>query len=79
LKRLLVTEAGGACELCGYAGFVGALEFHHRDPTEKAFGLGSRGITRSLAAVRAEAAKCALLCSNCHAEVEGGFRELPDR
>lgn len=33
-------------------------------------------MTLSLADVRAEAAKCVLLCSNCHAEVEGGVREL---
>jgi hypothetical protein len=36
-----------------------------------------RGITRAIDAVRAEAAKCVLLCSNCHAEVEAGFTEVP--
>jgi IS30 family transposase len=29
--------------------------------------------TRSIAEVRAEVAKCVLLCANCHAEVEGGI------
>jgi hypothetical protein len=37
------------------------------------------GLTRSLAKSRAEAAKCALLCSRCHAEVEAGVKRLPFR
>jgi excisionase family DNA binding protein len=73
LKEILVSEAGGRCIICGYDRYVGALQFHHRDSTEKEFGVGERGLTRSLAAVRAEAAKCVLLCANCHAEVEGGI------
>lgn len=77
IKAILVTEAGGRCVLCGYDRHVAALEFHHRDPAAKRFGLGAGGLTRSLASARAEAAKCELLCSNCHAEVEVGFAVLP--
>ena len=73
LKEILVSEAGGCCSMCGYERYIGALQFHHRDSAEKRFGVGERGLTRSLAAVRAEAAKCVLLCANCHAEVEGGI------
>lgn len=73
LKEILVAEAGGRCALCGYDRYVGALQFHHRDSADKAFGVGERGLTRSLDAVRAEAAKCSLLCANCHSEVEGGI------
>jgi hypothetical protein len=76
LKEILVREAGGACELCGYDRCLRALEFHHRDPSEKAFGIGRGGHTRSLERARAEAAKCVLLCSNCHMEVEDGMRPL---
>jgi Homeodomain-like domain len=72
VKQILVEEAGGACALCGYDRSVAALHFHHVDPATKAFDLSHRGVTRSLAAARAEAAKCVLLCANCHAEVEGG-------
>jgi len=79
VKRLLVREAGGCCSLCGYDRHVAALEFHHVDPGAKAFGLSLHGITRSLEQLRAEAAKCVLLCSNCHAEVEAGFASLPPR
>jgi transposase len=77
LKRILVEEAGGKCILCGYSRCVRALEFHHLDPQTKEFELGQRGLTRSLAALRAEASKCVLLCSNCHAEVEAGITDLP--
>src|ERR1044072_3861688 len=77
VKRRLVEEAGGACALCGYERWVGALQFHHLDPSLKEFQIGQRGHCRSLARCRAEARKCVLLCANCHAEVEGGFATLP--
>jgi transposase len=75
VKRVLVDEAGGACALCGYDRCIGALHFHHRDPAEKRFALSVRGAARSLDEARAEAAKCVLLCSNCHAEVEMGLHD----
>ncbi len=61
LKETLVPEAGGVCVLCGYDRYIGALEFHHVDPRTKSFGLGSRGLTRSIARLRVEAMKCVLL------------------
>jgi len=76
LKLQLVQEAGGACRLCGYDGCPAALEFHHVDPATKQFALSTEGVTRSLRAARCEAAKCVVLCANCHAEVEAGFRDL---
>jgi transposase len=76
LKEILVAEAGSRCSLCGYDRHIGALHFHHLDPLEKRFSLSERGLTRSLERCRAEAAKCVLLCGNCHAEVEAGLVEL---
>lgn len=76
-KAAVVREAGGKCQICGYDRYVGALEFHHRVPEEKAFGLAERGISRSVAKMREEARKCVLLCGNCHAEVEAGIVPLP--
>lgn len=75
-KARLVTEAGGGCQLCGYHRCQAALEFHHLDPTKKSFALSLRGVTRSVRELRKEAAKCALLCANCHAEVEVGFNSV---
>lgn len=77
VKQILVEEAGGRCQLCGYDSYSGALEFHHRDPATKSFGLSMRGLTPSIETLRAEAEKCILLCSNCHAEVEGRIASIP--
>ena len=77
IKRTLLAEAGGRCQLCGYDRSPSALHFHHVDPTKKSFGLALRGVTRSLDRCRAEARKCVLVCANCHAEVEAGLARLP--
>jgi hypothetical protein len=79
VKALLVEEAGGRCVVCGYSRYLGALGFHHVDPETKSFALGAVGVTRSLEKARAEAAKCILLCANCHAEVEAGIVSLSNR
>jgi transposase len=76
VKRLLVEEAGGACQLCGYDRCTAALEFHHLAPSNKRFAVSLR-YARSLESSRAEASKCALLCANCHAEVEAGLVAVP--
>src|SRR3954454_2885720 len=75
-KQILVAEAGGRCSTCGYDRCLAALTFHHLDPATKRFGVGGRGLARSMAALREEVAKCVLLCANCHAEVEVGARQL---
>jgi len=77
IKRTLVREAGGKCVLCGYEKHMEALQFHHLDPRQKEFHLGQGGVSRSLARCRTEASKCALLCANCHAEVEAGKTAMP--
>ena len=77
VKQLLIEEAGGRCQLCGYDECIASLEFHHLDPKAKSFGVAQRGITRSIERVRAEAKKCILLCANCHAAVEVGVKKLP--
>lgn len=66
LKEELVAYKGGKCEICGYDECIAALEFHHLDPTQKEFGIGANGITRSLESLKKEADKCLLLCCNCH-------------
>ncbi|MGA2471489.1 MAG: helix-turn-helix domain-containing protein [Solirubrobacteraceae bacterium] len=78
VKQTLVTEFGGRCALCGYDRSPAALEFHHLDPATKLFSIAQQGFGRSLDQLRVEAAKCVLLCSNCHAEVEHGSVSLSD-
>jgi transposase len=77
IKLILVEQAGGRCVLCGYDRCTAALHFHHVDPASKQFHLSMQGVTRSIAAARAEMAKCVLLCANCHAEVELGVSGIP--
>jgi transposase/5-methylcytosine-specific restriction endonuclease McrA len=76
VKDILIAEAGGRCRLCGYDTYAGALQFHHLDPATKEFAISRKGVTRALAERRLEAAKCVLLCANCHAEVEGGYSSV---
>lgn len=70
-KDQLLREKGGKCVRCGYDRCLRALTFHHRDPAAKAFSLDVRSCSnRSQEVLAEEAAKCDLLCANCHAEVE---------
>lgn len=69
VKQLLVEYKGGKCEKCGYSKCIGALEFHHLDPSKKDFGIGSNGNTLKLDRMKKEADKCILVCSNCHKEI----------
>jgi 5-methylcytosine-specific restriction endonuclease McrA len=68
LKEMAIAYKGGECCKCGYSKCKGAMEFHHRDPTQKDFGLGMGGHTRSWARMKVELEKCDMLCSNCHRE-----------
>ena len=77
VKKKLVEEAGGRCALCGFDQHPAALQFHHLDPSTKSFQIGEGGLTRGIEKCRAEAAKCVLLCSNCHAQVEVGAKSVP--
>jgi transposase-like protein len=76
VKEILVAESGGRCAACGFSAYVGALQFHHRDPASKSFEVSRQGVTRSLDRLRQEARKCVLLCANCHAMAEAGLLVL---
>jgi hypothetical protein len=66
-RRALVAQErarrGDRCQDCGW---TDDLQWHHRNPAEKAFTL-SYAIIKSYQAIRDELAKCDLLCPNCHA------------
>jgi 5-methylcytosine-specific restriction endonuclease McrA len=70
-RKAAIDYKGGKCEHCGYNKYVGALEFHHKDPTEKdPTGLKAYKLSRLFA----EVDKCILLCSNCHKEEHARLR-----
>lgn len=69
-KLFLIRLRGGGCQRCGCQRNYAAMAFHHRDPSQKSFELDLRAISnRTWLRVLHEAAKCELLCSNCHLEV----------
>ncbi len=70
LKLKCVEYLGGCCKKCGYNKCIGALEFHHKNPSEKEFCI-SRKIRRTPNFEKIlvpELNKCDLLCANCHRE-----------
>ena len=65
----LIGLLGARCSRCGYQRNHAALEFHHREPSEKSFQLDLRSLSnRRWSKIEEEATKCDLLCANCHAE-----------
>ena len=71
VRAMAVEYKGGKCIFCGYAKYVGALDFHHME--NKSFGISAKGYTRSWEVVRKELDKCILVCANCHREVHAGL------
>lgn len=64
-KLAAVKLLGGCCMRCGWIGHVAAFQFHHRDPSQKDFGIGAVA-NKSWAVIKKELEKCDLLCANCH-------------
>jgi len=75
MKRKSVEYKGGKCEICGYSKSLAALTFHHKDKSQKSFGLND-GRTRRWEIIKEEIDKCALLCHNCHAEHHAGLVDI---
>lgn len=64
IKRHLVDAMGGACSKCGGVFPLCVYDFHHLG--EKDDSISYLIANGSLEALEAEAAKCVLLCANCH-------------
>jgi len=67
-KEKLVKLFGGKCQKCGYDKCIGALEFHHLDPSKK--DPNYREIMKNASFERRKKVLdgCILLCANCHRE-----------
>ena len=72
VKQKSVDLLGGKCELCGYNKYLGALEFHHKDPSQKDFNVTS---SLSWSKIEVEVMKCSLLRANCHREEHERIRK----
>ena len=73
-KEKLVKYKGGKCQGCGYDKYIGCLDFHHVDPTQKDIAIS--GATISFERLKKEVDKCVLVCSNCHGEIHAGLRGM---
>jgi len=69
IRLKAIKHLGGRCIKCGYDKYPEVLEFHHKNPSQKEFGLSRQGHCRSWKRVCQEIEKCDLLCANCHREV----------
>lgn len=72
LKRRLLYSMGNQCAICGYNKCSSALEFHHLNPTDKDFTLGTNANIAFEKALK-EVQKCILVCANCHREIHEGL------
>jgi hypothetical protein len=73
---VLKRERGNKCEICNYDKHPRCLDFHHKIPSEKQFTISKASKNNELQ-VRSEAAKCVLVCKNCHALIHAGVIEIP--
>lgn len=69
MKKKCAEYKGGSCIRCGYNKCMSSLVFHHKDPTQKDFGISANGMLRAWNKVKEELDKCILLCQNCHCEI----------
>lgn len=64
------------CTECGETEFY-KLEFHHRNPFEKSFAIGTAVREgRSLQDIFQEAAKCDIVCTDCHKEIHEYWKAI---
>ena len=74
-KAELVEYKGGKCEICVYNNCYAALDFHHRNPSDKDPNWRlMRSWTPSR--VKKEVDKCQLVCRNCHSEIHYGEQDV---
>jgi len=63
-NRMLESES---CSNCGES-YPAALDFHHKEPSEKNFTIGDTRTSTAPVLLKEESEKCVVLCRNCHAK-----------
>jgi len=72
IKERLVAFFGGECSVCHLKDpCLSVYDFHHKDPGQKDLGIAQM---LSWKQAFAEAAKCSLVCSNCHRRIHADLR-----
>jgi RecJ-like exonuclease len=76
LKQKAIEYLGGKCVRCGYDKCPAALDFHHKDPSQKEFEISKVRSTSWNDEIKIELDKCDLLCANCHREAHWEQKEF---
>jgi hypothetical protein len=76
-KQAAVLYKGGKCQVCGYDRCWAAMDFHHKNRSEKKFSISTLKNRKMDYALQEELDKCILLCCRCHREVEAGVLSCP--
>lgn len=74
-RRQFIDSQKTSCKMCGESNST-CLDFHHRNPQEKAICIGS-SITSgySIERIKKEILKCDVLCANCHRKLHAEERK----
>jgi hypothetical protein len=75
-KLKCVEYKGGKCVCCGYDKHICALDFHHKNRSDKKFEISAK-LRWKFERLKPELDKCILVCSRCHREIEAGVTECP--
>jgi hypothetical protein len=70
LQLIFEYKSERCCKFCSESDPV-CLEFHHKNPDEKKFGI-SNGLQYKWNKIFNEIKKCVLVCSNCHKKIHAG-------
>lgn len=68
LRSVIEEAKNRPCFDCGERHPYYVMDFDHRDPAEKRHNVGAVHHFGSVKALRAEIAKCDVVCANCHRE-----------
>lgn len=73
-----VNSLKSPCIKCGEKRLY-VLQFHHINPENKVFELGSTGVFKSKSRIKNEVDKCVCLCANCHTEYHWLYGKRPEQ
>ena len=74
-NRAIVAAAKNVpCKMCGQRFPDVCMDFHHRDPADKSFGVGSKVMSCGPTKLAKEISKCDVYCANCHRIMEHSDR-----
>lgn len=73
MKELKIQKSTFVCSECG-ENHPAILDFHHLDPIQKDFSIGTCIHRYGMKRIQKEISKCIVLCSNCHRKLHWNER-----